>query len=212
MYGHEGVSRDLKRRIEQRLPVRLATMRAQKGVGLEQIPNPAQVLPYFLPYVDIGHYPTVCVTELDTPTGMSGAREVKQGTRFDTYRYRYPFRIWVYVMSVDYGITELMLKRYLTALREVILENRILTDTDDAHVTFDPETLSENFDSPMEDDARQMLGAGFIGVILESTEVINLSTYDPRSDLPLDVQGGVYVRDLHTDLPTGVPSEIPEQP
>lgn len=212
MYGHEGVSRDLKRRVEARLPARLATMRADKGAPLEAIPNPAQVLPYFLPDIDIGHYPTVCITELDTPTGLTGAREVRQGTRFDSYVYRYPFRIWVYVRSVDYGITELMLKRYLTAVREVVLENRVLTDTDAAHVIFDPETLSENFDAPMEDDARQMLGVGFVGVVLESTEIINLTTRDPRADLPLDVQGGVYVKDLFTDEPAGDPSTIPEVP
>jgi hypothetical protein len=209
VYGHARVSRDLKRRVEARLPARLAAIRADSGDTLAALPDPAKVLPYFLPYIDIGSYPTICITELDTPTGLSGAQKVRQGTRFDSYVYRYPFRMWVYLRGVDYGITEMMLKNYLTGMREVLLENRVLTHNDDAHVTIDPTTISENFDSPMENAARQILGVGFIGVILESTEVINLTTVDPRAELPTDIDGTVSVLDRFTNTPTGDPRRIP---
>jgi hypothetical protein len=185
MYGHEGIVRDLKRRLEQRLPARLNSIRVERGSNLRALPNPAQILGHFIPDIDVDQYPTIAVTELDTPTGLTGAREIQQGMQADAFVYRYPVRIFVHVRSVDYGITELQLKRYLTAVRETILENRILTETDEAYVTFDPSTLREVFDGPIEADERQILGVGFVGVVLESTELINKvpSTID-TGDLP----------------------------
>lgn len=212
MYGHEGVTRDFKRRLEERLPARLNAIRVERNATLRALPNPHAVLPHFLPDIDVDGFPTLCITELDTPSGLSGARTVRSGVRADSYVYRYPFRVWFYVRSVDYGITELQLKRYMTAIREVILENRVLTHNEQAHVVFDPETLSENFDTPGEDEARQVLGVGFIGVVLESTEVINLTSTDPREQLPTEVVGDVSLKDLFTDAPGGRPSVIEEGP
>lgn len=210
MYGHEGVTRDLKRRLEARLPLHLAGIRTEKVVTTAALPDPVRVYPHFMPDVDVDGYPAVCVTELDTPTGLSGAREVRQGTRFDSYVYRYPFRIWFYVRGVDYGITELQLKRYMTAIRTVLLENRVLTHTEDAYVTIDPETLTEDFDQSTEENA-QVLGAGFVGVILESVEIINITVRDPRADLPTDIDGTVTVLDRFTDEPTGPSVPITEE-
>lgn len=210
MYGHEGVTRDLRRRLLDKLPDHLNAIRVSRTATLGTLPNPTQILPHFIPDIDVDSYPTVAISELDTPNGLTGAREVRQGTRFDSYVYRYPFRIWIYVRSVGYGITELQLKRYMTALRTVILENRVLVDNDDAHVTFDPETLTENFDAAMEDANRQVLGVGFIGVVLESAESINLTVDDPRADLPTDIDGAVTVLDRFTGVPTGEPVIIPE--
>ena len=209
MYGHEGVSRDLKRRFEASLPVHLEAIRAEKGATALELPDPADVYPHFVPDVDITAYPALSLTELDTPNGLTGAREVQAGTRWDSYVYNYPFRVWVYVFSADYGATELQLKRYLTAMRMCLLENRVLTDNDAAYVTIDPETISENFDSPLEDEARQVLGAGFIGVVLESSEVINVSTHDPRSRLPVLVDGTVTAADRTTGDPAGAPAVVP---
>lgn len=211
MYGHEGVTRDLRRRLLDKLPKHLNAIRIDRGSNLTALPNPAQILPHFIPDIDVDSYPTVAISELDTPSGLTGAREVRQGSRFDSYVYRYPFRIWIYVKGVDYGITELQLKRYMTAVRTVILENRVLTDTDDAHVFFDAETLSENFDAAMEDPNRQVLGVGFIGVVLESAEAINHVTTDPRADLPTDIDGAVTILDRFTGQPTGEPVIIPKE-
>lgn len=206
MYGHEGVSRDLKRRIESRLPARLAMIRAERAATHEDLPDPVQVLPYFLPDIDVEGYPTICITEIDTPTGLTGARVIRQGTSFDSFVYRYPSRIFCYLMAESYGAGELMLKRYLTAIREVLLENRVLTDTDAAYVIFDPETITEDFDSPFEDEARQVLAAGFVGVVMESTEVIN-KTGDPAD---LAVTGNVAAMDRATNDRTGRPVPIQE--
>lgn len=206
MYGHEGVTRDLKRRLEQRLPVVLNTIRLDRSATLRALPNPVRVYPHFMPDIDVDGYPSLCITELDTPTGLTGARAVRQGIQADSYVYNYPFRIWFYVMASEYGEVELQLKRYMTAVRMVILENRVLTHNAEAHVTFDPETLSENFDQSAEDENRMILGAGFVGVVLESTEVINRLGRDPRMDLPLHIDGGVQVTDLFTDGPAGAPS------
>lgn len=206
MYGHEGVTRDLKRRLEDRLPARLNAMRIARGATLAALPNPARIIPHFLPDIDIDSYPTVALTELDTPTGLTGAREIQQGMQFDAFVYRYPIRIFVYVRSADYGITELQLKRYLTAVREVILENRILTENEEAYVTLDPSTLSENFDSPVEEDARQVLGVGWVGVVMESTEAINKvpATIDPGAG-GLPVIEGPYAQEYTLD---GVEAEV----
>lgn len=173
MYGHEMVSRDLKRRMEDRLPHTLRYLRWKREATLEALPNPALVIPYYLPDVDVDAYPTVCVTELDTPTGLTGSRGIDQGMEYDLYTYRYPFRVFVHVRGQDFGHTELVLKRYLTAMRMVLLENVILTDHEDAHVSVLPNTITEAFDTAYEDDARQIMATGWVGVVLESMEPIN---------------------------------------
>lgn len=206
MHGHEGVARDIKRRFEARLPVRLELIRRGRAATTRQLPDPVSVLPYYVPDVDVDGYPVVTITELETPAGMSGTRTIRQGIGQDAFVYRYPFRIFVYLLAETYGGAELMLKRYLTAMREVLLEDRIITDTDEAYVVVDLETITENFDSPIEDDARQVLAAGFIGVVLESTELINRVDLDP--DLRLRVVGGVSATERFTGEPTGAPSTV----
>lgn len=205
MYGHEGVARDLKRRLETRLPVRLGMARATRDLTHWELPNPIQVLPYFDPDIDVDNFPTVAVTELDTPNGLTGARVVRQGLRHDAFVYRYPNRIVVYLMGEHYGQLELQLKRYLTVIREVLLEDRVLTDTDAAYVIIDAETITEDFDSPLEDEARQILATGFVGVVLESTEVIDRDTLMGEA---LPVVGEVHAADRFTGEPTGAPSPI----
>lgn len=191
MYGHEGVARDLKRRMETRVPARLNATRIAKGATLAQLPNPVHVRPHFIPNLDVDDYPAICVTELDTPTGLTGARGVHQEMAFTSYIYRYPFRVFVYVRGADYGDTELQLKRYLTAMRESLLENTVLTNNDDAVVHIDPSTITENF-YPPEEDATKVLGAGYLGVVLESEEIINTVTTEgtaaAQEEGPYDVQ------------------------
>lgn len=187
MYGHEGASRDLTARIENRLHRRLASIRHEHQATTRQLPDPAIIRPYFLPDADTTKFPAVMITELDTPTGLTGSRGVTAETAYTVYSYRYPFRIWVYIRGTSYGAVELQLKRYLTGLRETILENLLLTDTDQASVKFDPSTLTENFYGPAEDTTRQVLGAGFVGVVLDSDELVNPAHGDPT---PTD--GGPY--------------------
>lgn len=206
MYGHEGVSRDLKRRIAERLPARLEMMRAHRSIPRWDLPDPVQVLPYFLPDIDIDSYPTICITELDTPSGLTGARAMRQGFSYDAFTYRYPSRIFCYLKAETYGAAELQLKRYLTAIREVLLENRVLTDTDEAYVFFDTETVTEDFDSPLEDEARAVLAAGFVGVVMESTEVINRA--GPGVELEITGSVAALHRDTHTR--TGTPVPLPD--
>jgi hypothetical protein len=206
VYGHEGISRDLRRRVLERLPARLAMIRAATGATVWELPDPVQVIPYFLPDIDVEAYPTICLTELDTPAGLTGARQMRRGTSYDAFVYRYPARIFAYLMTENYGVGELQLKRYLTAIREVILENRVLADTDSAYVTFDPETITEDFDSPLEDEARQVLAAGYVGVVMESTEIVNRS--GPGGDL--EITGSVAAMDRTTGERTGRPVPLEE--
>lgn len=172
MYGHEGASRDLTRRMKSRLPARLASIRIEKTATVEQLPNPGLVRPHFVPDLDLTDYPAICITELDTPSGLTGSRGITSDMQYDQYTYRYPFRIWVYIMGKTYGDTELLLKRYLTAVRESLLEDRVLADTDEASVIIDASTIVEAFDVP-DETATQVLGVGYVGLVLESTEVIN---------------------------------------
>lgn len=172
MYGHEGATRDLTDRIAERLPVRIASIRTERGATSDQLPMPARVRPHWVTAIDADRYPYIAVTELDTPTGLVGSRGIHNSMPYSSFTYRYPFRIWVYVSGRTYGDTELQLKRYLTAIREVLLENLVLVDHNVASVFFDTETIAENF-FPPEETARDVLGAGFVGVVLVSTEVVN---------------------------------------
>lgn len=200
MYGHEGAARDLTARIERRLPHRLASIRHERDATIAQLPDPGIVRPYFLPDADITKFPAILVTELDTPTGLTGSRGVTADTAYTIYSYRYPFRIWVYTRGKTYGGVELQLKRYLTGVRETILENLLLTDTDQASVEFDPTTLTENFYGPGEDATRQVLGAAFIGVVLNSEEIVNRAHGDPApaDGGPFTIRTFIGARDRET--------------
>lgn len=204
MYGHEGASRDLTDRMLTRLPARLASIRIEKTATRGQLPDPGLVKPHFVPDIDSSQYPAICITELDTPTGLTGSRGVVSDMQYDVFTYRYPFRIWVYVMGKTYGDTELLLKRYLTAVRESLLENRVLTDTDEASVTIDAATITEAFDVP-DETARQVLGVGYVGVVLESTEVINavLTTGGAAAIEPYTIISSIGALDPATPGPDG---------
>lgn len=194
MHGHEGVARDLKRRMETRLPPHLAAIRLERGATPAQLPDPRRVRPHFIPDLDVDDYPAVCVTELDTPTGLTGSRGITPSMAYTAYTYRYPFRIFVYVMGKDYGDVELQLKRYLTAMRMCLLEDLTLTSTDMAQVSIDAGTLTENF-FPPDEDARGALGAGYLAVVMESVEVINVVAIDGT---PVPVEEGPYT--IHADI------------
>lgn len=171
MYGHEGAARDLTDRLIDRLPIWVQDIRTKRGATAEQLPHVTRVRPHFVPDLDVDRYPYISVTELDTPVGLTGSRGVQNAVPYSTFTYRYPFRIWVYVQGRTHGDTELQLKRYLTAIRTALLENLVLTDTNNASVYLDAETISENFFGP-DENARDTLGAGFVGVVLVSTEVL----------------------------------------
>lgn len=194
MYGHEGVSRDLKRRMESRVPAHLAAIRLERGATTTQLPDPRRVKPHFIPDLDVDDYPAICVTELDTPTGLTGSRGIHAQMAYTSYTYRYPFRVFVYVMGATYGDVELQLKRYLTAMRMALLEDLTLTATDQATVIIDATTVTENF-FPPDEDSRSALGAGYLAVVLESEEVINVVGEDGT---PAPVEEGPYA--IHADL------------
>lgn len=194
MYGHEGAARDLKRRMAERVPAHLAAIRRERGATLAQLPDPALVKAHFVASLDVDDYPAICVTELDTPTGLTGSRGISQQMAYTAYTYRYPFRVFVYVRGQDYGDTELKLKRYLTAMRMALLEDLMLTATDQATVAVDVGTITENFFQP-DEDARSALGAGYLAVVLESEEVINAVAVDGT---PLPTEEGPYT--IHADV------------
>lgn len=183
MYGHEGAARAITTRFTTRLPAWLTTIREEQHLTPQQLADPTQIRPYFQPDYTFDQYPAISITELDTPTGLAGARGLNQDQEWTTYTYRYPFRIWVYVRGTTYGDVELQLKRYLTAMRQTVLENLILTDTDDAVARFEPDTLSENF-FPPDEDTRQVLGAGFLGVVLQAEELLTNPTDRPTPPTP----------------------------
>lgn len=178
LYGHEGVARDLTDLMTARLPHWIATLRTERGATLEQLPDPALVKPYFVPQLDVGKYPAFIITELDTPTGVTGSRGISNGTPYTTYGYNYPFRVWVYVRGTTYGDVELQLKRYLTAIRATLLENVILASTATHYAEFNPDTIASVFMTP-DEDARSALGAGYVGVVVKTDEATNRPNLEP---------------------------------
>ena len=200
MYGHEGAARALTDRFTARLPAWLSTIRDERGLTANQLADPHQIRPYFQPDYTFDRYPAISITELDTPSGLAGSRGLTQDKEFTTYTYRYPFRVWVYVRGTTYGDVELQLKRYLTAMRQTILEDLILTDEDNTVARFEPDTVSENF-FPPDEDARVVLGAGFVGVVLQAEEVLTTPIDRPKDKTvgPFTITTSLGVKDRDTN-------------
>lgn len=205
MYGHEGVTRDLLARVRERTPAWLGDIRYRAGLSTGQLLPPVSVTPYFVPQYDLDDYPAISITELDTPTGLTGSRGVTADASYNVYVYNYPFRIFIYVQGHDYGDTELQLKRYLTAVRSALLEDVVLTANDQAHVTIQTESLTEAFYAP-DESANQILGAGFVGVILRSEETIGYvhNEPDPNDAGPFEIRTQLGRIDEDTGRPVGL--------
>lgn len=144
MLGSEGVARAIVARLDERLPSKVEELRARLGVGDYDLPAVQENYPTEIDLYAIGEFPVTATTQVDT-TGRLGNRQTELGGEFNEYSYRYRMRVYVWGAHDGTVKTDLLRKRLALAVRETLLERRILWDEGGNYVEVDPDTVRESY-------------------------------------------------------------------
>lgn len=178
MNGPEELAEDLRTFLAAGMPGALATLRARLAVADELLPDPALVTAQERDLLDLNQWPALFVVVRD----MTGLRRV-DGPNYAvdagppaevtdagslTFRVRYPVRLFVFTRAHGYDVVDLQRKRYVLALRELLLAAQQATGLD---VTTYTESYSDVETAGPRD--RRSLAAAYIEAIFDVDEVLD---------------------------------------
>lgn len=175
MIGPEGAAQAVAERLAAALPGRLAELRTRYTVTAAELPDPALVEPHDRIRRPLEDWPAVLVLVQQlarfTPTDRPSAGG-------ETWVARYPFRVYLWLRAEDDVDVDLLRKRYVLAVREVLLARRSLMDTagpagDVPNV--DPLALTEDYGPVALDENGNTIAAAYVAAdILIAEEVTPL--------------------------------------
>ncbi|ASX98686.1 hypothetical protein SEA_COLUCCI_15 [Arthrobacter phage Colucci] len=171
MLGPEGVARALVYRLQERFPGKLAELRARLAIDAAELPELAALYAHEVDLRAVNEYPFLSVVELDT-SGQLGNRQVDTDTDYDEYSYRYRMRVFVWSMASAHIETDLLRKRLALAVREVLLNDKILYDLNGQYAEVDPKTLKESFSGVSDIKDSQFLGAAYLEFEIVTQETL----------------------------------------
>lgn len=180
MSGPEDIARTIAAAVRDGLPARLAALEAELALGANAIPPPRLVAEQERDLLALAEWPAI-FTVVQNLTGLDHV----DGPNDDgtvTYQARYPVRLFVFVRVLagttnPYEEVDLLRKRYVRALRELILGAQEATAVD---VTTYAESYS---DVGVDDDNRHIAGAWVQFDALVDERVVNTTvTYAPDPD------------------------------
>lgn len=123
MIGPEGAAQALTEQLEAQLPAKLAELRTRLTVEEADLPDPGLVEPHDRIRRPIEAYPAVLVLV----TGLGSLTPVDRPDSLpEVWVARYPFRIYLWLRGEYEDATDLLRKRYVLAVREVLLARRVL--------------------------------------------------------------------------------------
>lgn len=171
MIGPEGAAEALTSYLAARLPDKLAAIRARLDVG-EVVPDPAVVEAHDRYRLGVEEYPAVLVV-VDTLSSFTVTGRGDDGS--EQYVARHPFRAFVWVRAQDDRAADLLRKRYVLAVREVLLERRAVVDyrrdvngtilhASSSTAVVDPLTLTEDYGPVAMDEAGGTLAPAFVSL------------------------------------------------
>lgn len=186
MLGPEGIARALVGRMHQRLPDKLAELRARLGVTEYELPDVLadNIHPTEVDVLAIGQYPCIAVVEYDT-SGRLGNQQTDMDAGYEEYQYRYRMRLFAFGMADGYVETDLLRKRLILAIREILLQDKIMHDdvTGGQYAEVDLNTIRESFSDVGAVTESQLLGGGYIELEIVSQERLKWRNA-PFSDVP----------------------------
>lgn len=173
MLGAEGISRALFRRVRDAMPARLAMLRQRYGATVHQLPDVATLEPDELDVASIEKFPLVFVYLPDT-TGKLDSRQTDMESGYDEYSYRYNVQLYAYVVGDDYRATSLQMKRYVLALRELMLADKQIAPEDEGgnYAEIDPSTVRESYSQVGQGGSKKLIAGAFLEFQIVSHERI----------------------------------------
>lgn len=180
MFGTEGITRGLFRRLRDDMPDRLALMRERYGASLAALPDPASLHPDEIDVLSIEKFPALMVY-LPNTSGRLDNRQTDQDAGFDEYSMRYNAQIYIYVSAADHASTSLLIKRYTLAVRECLLTKKLLIpDTGDGDTAaIDPRTIREDYSSISMSPSKKLIAASFVELQVVAHERLEAPDFDP---------------------------------
>ncbi|ALY09862.1 hypothetical protein SEA_ROSIEPOSIE_16 [Arthrobacter phage RosiePosie] len=187
MLGAEGVSRALVYRLLERVPGKLAEIRARLGVDADELPELAAIYPHEISIRAINAYPCASVVAYQT-TGRVGNRQFESDSGYDEYSFKYKMRIFLWGMSNDHVATDLLRKRLALAVREVLLNDKIFYNENSQYADLDPDTLLESYSDVGSLAENQFLGGVYLELEVSSQEILvafqGVPNPDPATVIP----------------------------
>lgn len=174
MLGAEGVSSAIIQKIRDNAEGKIAQLRARYGAAADVLPMPAALYTTDQDVLSIENYPAIICTTVDT-TGRIGNRQLSSDGEVDVYQYKYRMRVFVYVTGHDYTDTDLLRKRFVLALREILLTNLILVDEAGQYALMEPNSVKESYSDVASNAASQLLAGAYLE--LEVTTAESLAAY-----------------------------------
>lgn len=173
MIGSEGVTRHMVNKLRDNMPAKLAELRARAGVSMKELPEVQRWFAHDLDELEVGGFPAVLVTETES-TGQIGNREITYGTEADEYTFEYVLRIFCWAMGDSAGGTSLSLKRYIQAIEELSLYNKLLYSNADGneYAKVDPKFIKHSYSDVAVDGANQVLAAGYVELHIVTRELL----------------------------------------
>lgn len=147
------------------LPPRLAAARAAWGLTVEQLPDPALVLPHVPDNLD-HRVPLVAVN-----SGRMTTRPIDFTAVGDpVYRSTYPVRIYAWVKHEGHEECQSMRDDFGTVLRLTVLSQ--LTLATDGWITVAPETVVMDFSEVEHVKGDRFIGGVYVGFEVRATETL----------------------------------------
>jgi hypothetical protein len=187
--GPDGAAGQLTAVLKDLVPARLARIRVAQGVDPEDLPDPMLFVDHDHGPLALEEWPAILVL----PQNMVGMTRVDviEGGR-EVYQVTYAVRILCWVRHHTWAGTDLMRRRYVTAVREALLDRRNLTASTGAfgasdagllngQVAVAPSTIRESYSDVFTDANGQTIAAASTDVnimAIELTDATSLGTAD----------------------------------
>lgn len=183
MLGPEGVSRSVVERLKQALPTKITRMRERYGATEPELPDILQVFPVEQEIASIERFPCIFVIEVDTDGRISN-EQIDLNAFYDEYSFRYKMRAFVWVIGEDTNYIALAVQRYLLAMREIALSNKIFYKGGGNYAALDPNTVRESIGDISQDDAGMRLGMAYLEFDIVTQEAITSYAPGPNGGHP----------------------------
>lgn len=180
MYGPEVAADRLAARLRDRLPGQLAALADDLDAADGDLPPPALIEPHDrMRPLGIEEWPAVFVVV----TGVAGVRSARRDDAGEAFAVRYPFRVYLWLRHESDTAVDLLRKRYVLAVREVLFARRALLAAElAANRTYlpdaaagpyvDPLALREDYAPLALDDAGRTIAAAYLEAELLAAELV----------------------------------------
>lgn len=193
MIGSEGVTRYLVEKLKAAMPAKLAELRTRltaitgEAVTEQHLPEVQRWYAHDIDQLEVGGFPAVLVVESES-VGQIANREITYGEEADEYTFEYILRVYVWAMGDSAGGTTLQVKRLVSAVEEILLFEKLIYSAHDGdeYAKVDPKFIKHSYSDVEIDQARQVLGGGYVEVHIATRELLRIQPPIIGSPVPIE--------------------------